>query len=261
MTHLINVVTHELAEANNKIEEKSKMMLVQSRLSAMGEMVGNIAHQWRQPLNALALMIQDLEEAYEFEELDKVYLEEMVRKSMHQINYMSRTIDDFRNFLHPNRIKEKFMLHEAILSSFNLLKGALSHSMIELSIENGIDARIRGNENEFMQVMINIINNAKDALLASKVKERKIMISISTKQDFVITKICDNGDGIEPNIIDNIFDPYFTTKGLANGSGLGLYMSKWIVEQRMQGTIAVQSATDGTCFYLTFPYEKSKNEE
>ncbi len=192
LTHLINVVTKELANANEKIEEKSKIMLVQSRHSAMGEMVGNIAHQWRQPLNALALTIQNLEDAYEYGEVNGEYISDMVKKSMFQINYMSSTIDDFRSFLQPSNLNDSFTFEMIWQRILILLKGSLSSHHIEYKFDNRYSGKIQGSENEFVQVIINLVNNAKDALLMNDIKEKKIRLTAYEDGNCIFVKICDN---------------------------------------------------------------------
>ncbi len=258
LTHLINVVTKELSTANEKIEEKSKIMLVQSRHSAMGEMIGNIAHQWRQPLNVLALIIQNLEDTYEYGELDQEYMSEMVKKSMFQINYMSNTIDDFRSFLHPSKLNDSFTFEMIWQRILILLKGSLTRHHIGYKFDNRYNGRIQGSENEFVQVIINLVNNAKDALLMNDIKEKKIRFTGYEDGNCIFVKICDNAGGVPEEIKDQIFEPYFTTKTLMNGSGLGLYISKMIIEQKMQGKIYVKNSAEGACFILQFP---KKQEE
>jgi len=233
-------------------------MLVQSRHSAMGEMVGNIAHQWRQPLNALALTIQNLEDAYEYGEVNGEYISDMVKKSMFQINYMSSTIDDFRSFLQPSNLNDSFTFEMIWQRILILLKGSLSSHHIEYKFYNRYSGKIQGSENEFVQVIINLVNNAKDALLMNEIKEKKIRLTAYEDGNCIFVKICDNAGGVSEEIKDQIFEPYFTTKTLMNGSGLGLYISKMIIEQKMQGKIYVKNSAEGACFILQFP---KKQEE
>lgn len=260
LTHLINVVTRELADANKELEEKSRIMLIQSRLSAMGEMVGNIAHQWRQPLNSLGLIIQDVEDAYDFGELDQTYIENMVQKSMEQINYMSKTIDDFRAFIQPNQEQELFDLYKIVSESVYLASSSLTKHGVECVVKEPANGfKILGYGNELKQVIVNLLNNAKDAIKEKGIENGKIEISFSQERQSVKVTVCDNAGGIPEDIIDRIFEPYFTTKGNLNGSGLGLYMSKTIVEQRMHGVITVQNRDEGACFILKLPIHTAAN--
>jgi signal transduction histidine kinase len=268
----------ELAAINEQLEKRVKeevkknrdreqMMIEQSKMAAMGEMIGAIAHQWRQPLNALGLYIQDVREAYAHHEMDGVYIEKMVDDSMNQINYMSKTIDDFRNFFKPSKMKTRFGVKESVEEVLNLLRPQLkSNAVGEVVIEaEGEESIVNGYKNEFEQVILNLLSNAKDAFWEAIGKgiitpqNSRIVIAITQKGAEVTVAVRDNAGGVAPEIIGRIFEPYFTTKEQGKGTGIGLYMSKTIIEKNMGGTIAAENIeTDGllgTQIVITLPLE------
>jgi len=261
LTHLINVVTHDLLKANHEIEEQSKIMLMQSRFSAMGEMIGNIAHQWRQPLSVLALEIQDIEEAFYYGELDKSYLEKFSHKSMYQIKYMSKTIDDFRSFLNPSRAEGSFFLDELFVRLYTLLESVLSAHSITFTCSNEVKSLIKGDSNQLLQVLVNLINNAKDAQVSTNVVDKKIFLTAINEEKNLLILVQDNGGGIPEAILERIFEPYFTTKEVLHGSGLGLYMSRLMIEQKFNGSIHVSNNQEGACFSIRIPMNSTTTEK
>lgn len=249
---------HEEIEKSRKQEQ---ILLHQSRLVAMGEMIGNIAHQWRQPLNVLGLSIQNLEMASEFGELDHDYILKMIDISMKQVTYMSKTIDDFRNFVNPNATKTRFGLNDAIDESIRLLTPTLTASDITTTINAPqTPIVILGNASEFKQVIVNLINNAKDAFNESKIDERKMDIRVMDSEKNVTIEFEDNAGGIRADIIGRIFEPYFTTKAEGKGTGIGLYMSYGIITEKMDGTITVENTQHGAKFVITIPKADSQEE-
>jgi len=236
-------------------QKKDKLFLKQSKLAAMGEMVGAIAHQWRQPLNTLALQTQFIEDDFEDGLVDEKYLNNYAKESMKMINFMSKTIDDFRNFFTIDKIKKEFSVREKISQTSNMLISQLKSHEIELdSCEN--DFTILGYESEFQQVILNLINNAKDALVENEVNSPKITIDVKTNKDEGIITIKDNAGGIPSEVIDRIFEPYFTTKEQGKGTGLGLYMSKMIIEDNMGAEISVKNEKEGAVFTINFKLRK-----
>jgi len=238
----------------SKNREKDLILLKQSRLAAIGEMVSNIAHQWRQPLNALAIRIQDVHLAFQLGEVDGAFVNEHKRESMKLINYMSQTIEDFRNFFKPDKQKEPFSVLQSVEDAYSITKDSLKVKSIHVGLFEYNDQFFAlGYKNEFAQVVLNIIFNAADALMQKPENDRSIMIDISKNGDFVKVTICDNAGGIPIEIMDNIFDPYFTTKHKSQGTGLGLYMSKMIIEQNMNGKIQAYNTDRGACFTIEVP--------
>jgi len=250
----------EQKELEEKRILKQQLLLQQSKMAALAEMISAIAHQWRQPLNALGLMIQDLKIANRFGELTDEYLEEFNNGAMAQINGMSKTIDDFRNFFKPDKDKEQFALISAILDVVALLKPQLEHLGIETNVYSPLDidepgeATIVGYPNEFKQLILNLISNSKDAIVEKhavmgNLFGGSINVEIGIKKEsgsrFAFVKIMDNGIGIDEKIMPRIFEPYFTTKEQGKGTGVGLYMAKMIIEQNMGGTITASNREGG----------------
>lgn len=275
--------TVELKGLNNSLEEKSKelrelnenlenrvmneiskrqrqqqLLIQQSKLAAMGEMIGNIAHQWRQPLNALSLVLQNIDFNYKLGELDDEFMDKSIKKANLLTTNMSKTIDDFRNFFKPNKEKKIFSLQESINKTISLIDATLNNNNIKLDYNRGDEILIYGFINEFSQVILNIINNAKDALNEKKLENATIKIEIKKEESNVLIMIEDNAGGIPKDIIDKIYDPYFTTKEEGKGTGIGLYMSKVIIEENMGGKIIAQNINSGARFTISIPdYEVS----
>lgn len=247
---------HERIEEQTMINiEQQRVMFNQAKMAAMGEMIGNIAHQWRQPLNTLGLLIQDLDDAQVFGELDDAYLHTMISKSMDQIQYMSKTIDDFRNFFQPDKQKVRFSVADAINKTVDIVEKMLQINGITLHIENleGV-SDVVGYPGQMQQVLLNLVNNAKDAIgsVSGGKTYRDKWIRIAARQEgmTLIISIEDNGGGIPEEIMDRIFEPYYTTKEEGKGTGIGLYMSKMIIEQNMGGRLSVRNAPEGACFEI-----------
>lgn len=235
---------------SNIAEGQEKMLIQQSKLAAMGEMIGNIAHQWRQPLNNLALRIQILEDDFNSNNLSKENLQELSVGSLNTINKMSKTIDDFRNFFSPSKEMKKFNVGEAITEALEIIEASLKYYDIHIVKRFYKDFEVYGYNTEFSQVILNLINNSKDALLKRKdIKHKKIIIELKKSTEYnVLIRVEDNGGGIDLDIIDKIFEPYFTTKYKAEGTGIGLYMSKMIIERNMNGKITARNSHDGVIF-------------
>ena len=276
--------TVELKELNNSLQEKSKelkelnenlenrvmneiskrqrqqqLLIQQSKLAAMGEMIGNIAHQWRQPLNALSLVLQNIDFNYKLGELDDEFMDKSIKKANLLTTNMSKTIDDFRNFFKPNKEKKVFSLQESINKAISLIDATLNNNNIKLDYHRGDEILIYGFMNEFSQVILNIINNAKDALNEKKVENATIKIEIKKEESNVLIIIEDNAGGISKDIIDKIYDPYFTTKEEGKGTGIGLYMSKVIIEENMGGKIIAENINAGARFTISIPDNEVSN--
>ncbi|MBE0496363.1 MAG: HAMP domain-containing histidine kinase [Campylobacterales bacterium] len=216
--------------------QKDEIMYRQSRLAAMGEMIGNIAHQWRQPLNALALLIQSFQTKQMHGKLDEPFVDAQVEQGMMLANSMSKTIDDFRNYFHAGREKQVFNLCENINQTVAMMRNFYAKDAIEITLTCKGDCEAFGYPNEFSQVMMNLLSNAKDALEKAQ-GERWIVVEIEQAGEVNCVRVIDNGGGIPATVLERMFDPYFTTKHQASGTGIGLYMSKQIIENQMHGTI------------------------
>lgn len=242
----------------NEMDEnkrKEALMIYQSKFAAMGEMIGNIAHQWRQPLSSLGLIISNVEDMYRCDELDKEYLDDLINKARKLINKMSQTIDDFRYFFKPTSDKEVFSIYENVLYTLKLNEEILKFHQIKIAIQSTGDDKAFGYANQFSQVIFNIINNSIDALAESNCKDKKMKIKIYNENNMLITEIIDNGNGIKEELLNKIFNPYFTTKEKKNGTGLGLYMSKMIIEKNFNGNIQSVNLEGGACFKISIPKE------
>lgn len=246
---------HDLNEnleniVNEKTQENIKQLETlqeQSKMASMGEMIGAIAHQWRQPLNEISITIQNLKYDYEDGLVDEAFLEEFINKNKALIKFMSTTIDDFRNFYRIDKEKELFDVRDAIEQTLSLQMAQLVNNNIGIFI-SGESFEIEGFRNEFLQVLLNLINNAKDALLENGVTNAKIVIKLGDKS----VSISDNAGGIHDEILERIFEPYFTTKEQGKGTGMGLYMSKMIIEENMQAKLSVRNNEDGAEFRMDF---------
>jgi signal transduction histidine kinase len=236
-----------------KNREKDKLIFQQAKLASLGEMIGNIAHQWRQPLNNLAIVIQDIENAYHFGEIDEDYISSSSDDAMKQINYMSSTIDDFRNFFKSDEVKTKFSIHEAIANSLTISISGLNSNKINLQKDIRDECFILGSKNQYIQVVINLLKNGQDILIEREITDPRLKISLKKDGDFAIFSVEDNAGGVPENIIDKIFEPYFTTKHQSVGTGLGLYMSKMIIEKNFGGKMRVENSEVGARFILIVP--------
>jgi len=233
-----------------KNREKDSIMFQQARFAAMGEMIANIAHQWRQPLSELSILLFKIKNA--FLKQDSNEFEKDYNDCKTVINRMSKTIDDFRNFFKPTREKNDFFIEDSVEEAIFIIKETLKSHNIKINFNNKHSIIMTGYPNEILQVILNILNNAKDALISKEQKDKKIDIQTVLLKDWVQVSICDNAGGIKSDIIDKIFDPYFTTKHSKQGTGIGLYMSKKIVEQN-GGLIKVVNKKDGACFIVKLP--------
>ncbi len=237
---------------NDEIEKnKNKEIIIfnQSKLSAMGEMITSIAHQWRQPLNALAGSVQMVSIDYDDNLIDKKYLDEFEKDNMDIINYMSKTIDDFRNFAKDNKNKEIVNIKDFIHDSLSLFKAQLDDCHIDFEL-SGDECKIDIIKNEFRQVVLNLINNAKDELVERNGLNPKINIKIIEEDESCSIQVIDNAGGIPQDILARVFEPYFTTKEQGKGTGLGLYMSKRIIEESMNGKIIAENGQTGAIFSI-----------
>jgi C4-dicarboxylate-specific signal transduction histidine kinase len=237
-------------ERTAELREKDQLLLLQSRQAALGEMIGNIAHQWRQPLNVLGLTIQQLPLFHDLGELTKEFLNQNVNSSMELIQHMSQTIDDFRNYFRPDKEKVRFNVRETIENSLSLLEGSLQNPLITVDIVTKDDPVIYGYRNEFAQVLLSILNNARDALTEREVDDRRVTITIFTEGNRAVVTVADSAGGVPEGIMGKIFDPYFTTKGPQMGTGVGLFMSKTIIEKNMGGRLSVRNTADGAEFRI-----------
>lgn len=239
-----------VTEETHKSREKDHLLIQQSKLATMGEMINNIAHQWRQPLNALSLMLGNIQDAQRFDDLSADFLAEQIQQSMRYIEKMSSTIEDFRDFFSPNKPRGLFSLLQAVKDAIALVEASFkAHNIIiELNIEHDVD--LYGILNEYAQVLLNLLTNAKEAILSLH-STGVISVSVVLENNHCRLMVKDNGGGIPDNILPHIFEPYYSTK--EGGMGIGLYMSKMIAETSLNGQIEVTNQDDGATFTIITP--------
>lgn len=257
--------TRNLEVLNEKLEEEvvkevekrrksERRMYQQSRLAAMGQLIVAISHNWRNPLASLGLLIQDVEDAYEYGELNKEYIHDATKKSLTLIEYMSQTIDDFGNFFKPVGEQGSFFIGSVVDKTIHALSDEMAEHGITLREKEGsLDFELFGYPDELQKVMENLINNAKDAITDDgerHVENGEITVSYAMSDKGRQIVIADNGGGIPENILDKVFDPYFTTKDQGKGTGLGLYMAKVIIENNMNGKMSVRNGKEGAEFII-----------
>jgi signal transduction histidine kinase len=240
-----NLDITELHTMKEREKESERMLLEQSKLAAMGEMVGAIAHQWRQPLNELAIRIQKVKRDFGKARVDETYVNELVSASKQTIRFMSQTIDNFRNFFRIDKQTTRFDVPEAVDEVIHMLQAQLKdhHITIDSQMQS---FTTQGHRSEFQQAIINLINNAKDALVGNQTESP--CIEVSAKQGNITIK--DNGGGIPDEIINRVFEPYFTTKDQGEGTGMGLYLTRMIIEKNMHGTINAYNSGGGAVFEI-----------
>lgn len=242
-----------IQEEVEKNREKDRLLFQQSKFASLGEMLGNISHQWRQPLMEINSLFLPIEAKINLGlDLDNQELLQSIEKLSAITKYMSNTIDDFRDFFASNKEKIEFKLLEQINSTVNIISGGLKANNIKLDIIIQKNPILVGYKNEYSQVLINIINNAKDILVQRKIQNPYMKISIYEDKENIITTIEDNGGGITISPIEKIFDPFFTYEKI-NGSGIGLFMSKLIIENNMNGKLLVKNNNQGALFTIIIP--------
>ena len=226
-------------EQQKLIKEKEKILQQQSKMVAMGEMIGNIAHQWRQPLSVISVSASGIKLYQEEGLYTKEDLKDFIEAILHSTKYLSDTIDDFRNFYKDDLEKSDFEVKKSIDKTINLLNTEFIKEEIEVVYLGESNLFIHGIENQFLQVIMNILNNAKDALVEKDIKNRHIFIDLYKKNDKTYIEIQDNAGGVNEDIMEHIFEPYFTTKHKSLGTGIGLYMSEEIVTKQLNGKLFV----------------------
>jgi len=240
----------QLESLVNENHLKDEIVIQQSKMASMGEMINNIAHQWRQPLMEISSLLMNTEAKIKLEgDISKDDIIDTIDKSNHVIQFMSHTIDDFRNFFASNKERETFLIAEQLSSMLNIMKISLSHSNIKVDIIIKNNLKVCGFKNEYAQVLVNIISNAKDAIIQNKIKNGKITIKLYEKDTRSVLEIEDNAGGIPFEPKQKVFEPFFTFKK-KNGTGIGLFMSKLIIENNMNGKLDVKNTSKGACFSI-----------
>jgi|GEM_PF-1204092 len=251
-------ITIDMTQIHNdrkKLEEQDKMILSQSRFAAMGEMISMIAHQWRQPITAIGMGANNMLIDIELDNIDAEVFRTHLKSIGEQVQFLSQTIDDFRNFFKPQAKLQVLPLDTLVQSAVKIVGKSLESNGIKLIMGAVCNAPVKVHEGEFIQVLLVILGNAKDAFVENNVKNPEITIQCTpTDEDkFVELLINDNAGGIPETLIDKIFEPYFTTKSAKNGTGLGLYIAKTVIAKHQDGSIGVRSQNGETCFWIKLP--------
>ncbi|MEA2018629.1 MAG: HAMP domain-containing sensor histidine kinase [Campylobacterota bacterium] len=237
----------ELEDENQRLKD---LLTQQSKMATMGEMISNITHQWRQPLMEVASLLLNMEAKIKLTNtISNEDILDTIDKSNDVLKYMSQTIDDFRNFFTTDKTKDNFFISEQIELAINMMRSSIKSNSIKVNIIIKNNIKVYGCKNEYLQVLINILSNAKDAIIAKNIDNGTITIRILKKGKFNILEIQNNGDIIKTKPIDKIFEPFYT-KDKKNGTGIGLFMSKLIIENNMTGKLSVENKKDGVCFRI-----------
>lgn len=241
-------VSHRYNRLEQKNEDFENMLLQQSKMAKSGEMLANIAHQFRQPLNNLSYILINIKKRYENEKLDEKYFHKKYFQAKEQLEFLSHTVEEFKEFYTPSKQKEKFLVKDAISNTMSILNEDLKKRNIKYTLNFLKDENVQifGSKNELSQVILSLVSNASDAL--KDIENPLIEISVDSTSADVIINIKDNGKGINKRNQEKLFEPYFTTKD--EGTGLGLYLSKLIMEKSFNGKIELKPSTEGSCFSL-----------
>jgi len=248
-----------LRASMQEIKEKEELLFQKAKMADMGEMIANIAHQWRQPLALNNTLLSILKEKNTQKILQSEELEKKLQEMESNIQYMSKTIDDFMHFYHPKKEKTIFLISDVVQHALEITMPMLNKSNILIEFRNESKDTVEGYMNEYMQVVIAILHNAKDTLLHRKIMDPHIQLTLFKSKGEVILEINDNAGGISEEDIHRIFDPYFTTKHKSLGTGLGLYISKMIIEKNMDGTLSVSNTDKGACFKIAMKQTEGNN--
>jgi signal transduction histidine kinase len=238
---------HEEVEKNR---QKEHLLILQNRQAAMGEMIGNIAHQWRQPLTSISLLIQDLGECFDYGDLSREYLDTTISNAMDVIQHMSQTIDDFRNFFKQDKERHAFSVSQVIRRTLSFMETSLRYANVTVNTDTDEDIVLTGLPNELSQVLLNIFGNAKDIFIERKTVNPELRIHSFREGDRSVITVADNGGGIHEEIIGRIFEPYFSHRETETSTGIGLYMAKTIIEKNMGGRLSAENIEGGAIFRI-----------
>jgi len=236
-----------------EIHKKDEILIHQSKMATMGEMIGVIAHQLKQPLNIMSLYCSDVKDSHEYNEIDDAFIEKFDANTKEQIAFMTSTINSFTDFFNPHKAKALFSLKTAFDKTLQLLSKQMENNNITVHAQIGEESAY-GVESEFQQIFLNLITNAKDAFIDRNIENREITITSMTKEKYSIIIFEDNAGGIKEQDIEKIFDPYFTTKEY--GTGTGLYMVKLVIQNSFSGKLKIQNSDKGAKFIIVLKAQK-----
>jgi signal transduction histidine kinase len=246
------MLEQRVVEEINKRQEHEKVLQSQAKMAAMGEMMDAVAHQWKQPLNALSMYSDLLRMDFEAGEVTQDYIDKFVEDIQEQISHMVSTLSEFRTFFRPDKEPEPFGLKRCTQSVLLLIHDEMLRNNIDVTVETKREIIIRGIENEFKHLLLNLLSNAKDAFMEQATGERRIFIRFYKRDKNIFVEVEDTAGGISEAIMDEIFKPNFTTKGEGKGTGIGLYMSMQIAH-KMQGSLSAENTPKGALFRLKLP--------
>ncbi|MDY0264762.1 MAG: HAMP domain-containing sensor histidine kinase [Sulfurospirillum cavolei] len=250
MNEMLDNLEFRIQQEINERTRQEQLLIQQSKLAAMGNMIGNIAHQWRQPLGEINALLMIIQVRRHFEDFTEEFLNAKIEECNRITEYMSNTISDFQNFFKPSKAKEIFDVTHACERASSILQASLKYHSIEFRLEKSEGAQVLGYPNEFAQAILNVLSNAKDVLIERQIEAPYIAMSVKNGKRYTLIKIEDNGGGIAAEHIERIFEPYFTTKHAKQGTGIGLYMTKMIIENNMNGIINVSNTNYGALFTI-----------
>ena len=234
--------------SQNRLNKTEDLLIHSAKMASMGEMIGLISHQLKQPLNVLSLYCEDIRLSYDFKELDDAYMQDYYKNNKEQIQYMTNTINGFLDFFNPNKIKQKFFINHSINQAMQILSSKIEKLNVSFNLNIDEEVKTFGVEVELTQVLINIINNSLDVFIERNINSPEIFIKLFRKDDKNIIIIEDNAGGVENNQIEKLMDPYFTTK--ENGTGIGLYMVKLIIKNSFESEIKLLNTQKGLSFII-----------
>jgi len=251
LTKLNEELEIRIEQESRKRLDNEQALIQQSKLASMGEMLTNIAHQWRQPLGHMAGILTNIQLKIETDTLDKNYIQTIVHEQDTLLKYMSETINNFKDFLKPDKEAYPFTLSSSVEKSLMILGSLMDYHNIELKYSADSNVEVFGHSSEFCQALLNIFTNAKDILILRDIKKPIIYVRIYKDEEFGYIEISDNAGGIEDKYIPKIFEPFFTTR--EDGQGIGMYMAKNIVEKSVKGSLTVFNNDEGAVFKITMP--------
>jgi C4-dicarboxylate-specific signal transduction histidine kinase len=261
---LVDEKTKELRKINEHLEEsvsqkvleliqKDEILTLQSKQAIMGEMISMIAHQWRQPLNTITLNISNIQLKHMLgKDMNTTELQLVLDEINKTIVYLSETVDDFKTYFHPDKKKEKITVYEVLHKAVNFILPRVKSESIEIVISKETPIVFETYQNELVQVLLNILNNAIDAYASRETEHKIIELCAESEEETIVIYVKDEAGGIDPSNIKKLFEPYFSTKG-KNGTGLGLYMSQMIIQKQFKGDIKVKSSNGATTFKIIIP--------
>lgn len=253
MVDELEALNLQLEEQFNERKHQEQLLVQNSKLAAMGEMIGMIAHQWRQPLSSISTLAGNLQVYLDLDMFDKDQFIDLLKEINNHAQYLSNTINDFRHFFKPDNPQDTVIMDEVIESTLGIIGKSLEYKNVVLKKEYAFEQAILTYPNELMQVFLNILKNASDAFVDNEIMEPEIIIKGYENEGYQQVEVYDNAGGIPEDIINKIFDPYFSTKGPGIGTGLGLYMSKMIIEEHCRGQLGVRNTDNGACFIIKLP--------